>query len=122
MNKILNSKLLVGIATVVIFSLNANSTFAAEYYKWVDSKGTTHYSKNPPPKSAKKRTTVKTYGYRGNTSTTTPPTTPTAPVSPETTEVVAPQVAPPAEQSKPAPEIVENPTPTEIPLPMVRKD
>ncbi|QIO06892.1 DUF4124 domain-containing protein [Acinetobacter shaoyimingii] len=72
-HKIFNFKLLVGITVLSVFTLNSTSVVAAEYYKWVDSKGTTHYSKTPPPKSAKKRTTVKTYGYRGDSSTAATP-------------------------------------------------
>lgn len=51
-----------------IYSSNAS---AIQYYKWVDAKGTTHYTKMPPPKTAKKATTVDTYGWKN--SAPTPP-------------------------------------------------
>ena len=44
--------------------LQSKSTtgFAKEYYKWVDAKGSTHYTITPPPKSAQKKGKVDTYG------------------------------------------------------------
>ena len=36
---------------------------AKEYYKWIDSQGSTHYSANPPPLSAKHKAKIDTYGY-----------------------------------------------------------
>ncbi|WP_442855651.1 DUF4124 domain-containing protein [Acinetobacter sp. NCu2D-2] len=45
-------------------------TNAAEYYKWVDAKGVTHYSKTPPPASAKKKSKVETYGWHNSAPTT----------------------------------------------------
>lgn len=49
------------ITSVMLFSPVSH---AKEYYKWVDSKGTTHYTTTPPPKSAKNRGKIDTYGYR----------------------------------------------------------
>jgi hypothetical protein len=49
-------------AACVTFSLSSNTGFAKEYYKWVDAKGSTHYTTTPPPKSAKKKGKVDTYG------------------------------------------------------------
>ena len=43
--------------------LSSSLTFAKEYYKWVDSKGSTHYTTTPPPKSAKNKGKIDTYGY-----------------------------------------------------------
>lgn len=50
--------------------LNANQTFAKEYYKWVDSNGSTHYTSTPPPKSAKKKGKVETYNWKSQSPTT----------------------------------------------------
>lgn len=50
------------IATGLILSLSSTTSFAKEYYKWVDAKGSTHYTTTPPPKSAKKKGKVETYG------------------------------------------------------------
>lgn len=49
-------------AACVTFSLSSTTGFAKEYYKWVDAKGSTHYTTTPPPKSAKKKGKVDTYG------------------------------------------------------------
>ena len=45
---------------------------AREYYKWVDAKGSTHYTATPPPKSAKKQGRVETFGTKASTVATTP--------------------------------------------------
>lgn len=34
---------------------------AQDFYKWIDKNGTTHYTKNPPPKGAKSVDSVNTY-------------------------------------------------------------
>ena len=44
---------------------------AREYYKWVDANGSTHYSKTPPPKNAKKQGRVETFGTKSSTVATT---------------------------------------------------
>lgn len=51
--------------------LNANQTFAKEYYKWVDSNGSTHYTSTPPPKSAKNKGKVETYNWKSQAPSTT---------------------------------------------------
>ncbi|MDN5513140.1 DUF4124 domain-containing protein [Acinetobacter sp.] len=56
------------IATGLILSLSSTTSFAKEYYKWVDAKGSTHYTTTPPPKSAKKKGKVDTYGAAGSAS------------------------------------------------------
>ena len=53
-----------------ICSMNASAT---QYHKWIDAKGVTHYTQTPPPKSAKKATTIETYGWKNSAST--PPKT-----------------------------------------------
>ena len=60
-------------AACVTFSLSSTTGFAKEYYKWVDAKGSTHYTTTPPPKSAKKKGKVDTYGA-SRTSTPNPST------------------------------------------------
>jgi len=37
---------------------------AKEYYKWVDQNGSTHYTATPPPKTAKKKGKIETYGSK----------------------------------------------------------
>ena len=44
--------------------LSSPVAFAQQFYKWVDSKGSTHYTTTPPPKNAKKTAKVDTYGSR----------------------------------------------------------
>lgn len=56
-------------ATLSLLSSVPSLSFAKEYYKWVDSKGTTHYTTTPPPKSSKSRGKIDTYGYRTSTPT-----------------------------------------------------
>lgn len=51
----------------------AQLTSAQEFYKWVDQKGSTHYTTTPPPKNAKKLSKVDTYGTRQNTQVKTAP-------------------------------------------------
>ena len=48
-------------------------TFAQDFYKWVDQKGTTHYTKTPPPKHAKKQGQVATSGIPRSTPTPSQP-------------------------------------------------
>ena len=57
-------------AICLSFSLSSTSSFAKEYYKWVDAKGSTHYTATPPPKSAQKKGKINTSGSH-HTSTTT---------------------------------------------------
>ena len=57
-------------ATLGLLCSAPSLSFAKEYYKWVDSKGTTHYTTTPPPKSSKSRGKIDTYGYRTSTPTT----------------------------------------------------
>lgn len=68
--------------TGLVFCSIASSS-AKEYYKWVDSKGSTHYTTTPPPKTAKKKGKVDTYGWRASTTTTQSP-------APQTQEATTP--------------------------------
>ena len=51
-------------------ALSSTSSFAKEYYKWTDSKGSTHYTTSPPPKNAKKHGKIDTYGQTASTQHT----------------------------------------------------
>ncbi|MDR0234714.1 DUF4124 domain-containing protein [Acinetobacter sp.] len=53
-----------------LFSLTTVSSQAKQYYKWVDSNGSTHYTTTPPPKNARSKSKVDTYGYRGSSTPT----------------------------------------------------
>ena len=78
------------LATLVTaaLSMTMTSTYAKQYYKWVDSKGSTHYTTTPPPKSARSKSKVDTYGWNGNsTAVKTAP----APAQPVATQPTAPQ-------------------------------
>lgn len=55
--------------TCALLSSSA-SLWAKDYYKWVDANGSTHYTTTPPPKSAKKKGKIETYGWNNSTPTT----------------------------------------------------
>ncbi|HHW52742.1 DUF4124 domain-containing protein [Acinetobacter towneri] len=69
--------------------LGTSSVSAKQYYKWVDAKGSTHYTTTPPPKTAKKQGKVDTYGWRNSapnipnqtTNATTAPANGTTPAN-----------------------------------------
>lgn len=83
---------------IAFFSIASSS--AKEYYKWVDSKGSTHYTTTPPPKTAKKKGKVDTYGWRGETTTTPSPTSSSP--NPENQQTPAPTGSsiPPTDQQQ----------------------
>ena len=54
---------LAQIALMASLMLFATQNHAEQYYKWVDSKGSTHYTTTPPPKGSKKQGQVNTYGH-----------------------------------------------------------
>jgi len=60
-----------------LFSMvGVSASHAKQYYKWVDSKGSTHYTTTPPPKNARSQSKVNTYGYHGDSRPANPaPTT-----------------------------------------------
>ena len=62
------------LSSALLFTFSSTSTMAREYYKWVDAKGSTHYTTTPPPKSAKKQGRVETFGTKTATVATTPAT------------------------------------------------
>lgn len=53
-----------------LLSVTAATSHAKQYYKWVDSNGSTHYTTTPPPKNARSKSKVDTYGYRGSSTPT----------------------------------------------------
>ena len=57
------------LSCAVVLSICSTSASAIQYHKWVDAKGVTHYTKTLPPKSAKKATTVDTYGWKNSAPT-----------------------------------------------------
>ena len=103
-------------AACVTFSLSSTPGFAKEYYKWVDAKGSTHYTTSPPPKSAKKKGKVDTYGVTRsstpsqsapeNIKTIEQPTQNTTIVSGEKVIVLPPPTTTP---------VIQAPTPTSTP-------
>lgn len=71
------TKMLLGLACMGLTMVTTQS-FAKTYYKWVDSQGSTHYTTTPPPKTAKKRGKIDTYGW---TNSPQPATTEAPPSS-----------------------------------------
>ncbi|WP_291360964.1 MULTISPECIES: DUF4124 domain-containing protein [Acinetobacter] len=56
-------------ATTFVLGVASSSALAIEYYKWVDAKDVTHYTKTPPPKNAKHKSKVETYGWNNSAPT-----------------------------------------------------
>lgn len=54
--------------TALALIFTAQSSFAQNFYKWVDAKGSTHYTATPPPKSASKKGKVETYGWKNSSA------------------------------------------------------
>ncbi|VXA56117.1 conserved exported hypothetical protein [Acinetobacter proteolyticus] len=84
--------------------LCSSQNYAQQYYKWVDAKGSTHYTTTPPPKGAKRLDKVSTYGNSHQSSN--PTTQQGHQANPEATPNVtqqAPQTVPsaPANSVKP---------------------
>lgn len=71
------------LCTLILTHTYAN---AQSFYKWVDSNGSTHYTKTPPPKHVKKQGQVETYGFNVSTSNHSASTAPTDGSSQQTTE------------------------------------
>ncbi|WP_288390012.1 DUF4124 domain-containing protein [uncultured Acinetobacter sp.] len=72
------------------FAFTTNTLYAQSYYKWIDARGSTHYTKTPPPKGAKKQGKVDTYSSTSSTSAATS--------SPASTPAIAPAIS--SESSK----------------------
>ncbi|MBO3641167.1 DUF4124 domain-containing protein [Acinetobacter soli] len=64
-------------------AFTTNTLYAQSYYKWIDAQGSTHYTKTPPPKGARKQGKVDTYSSTSSTSAAT--SSPTTPPTPTTT-------------------------------------
>ncbi|WP_445114952.1 DUF4124 domain-containing protein [Acinetobacter sp. WZC-1] len=56
-------------AVIIIAALLSTQSFARQYYKWVDHKGSTHYTTTPPPKNARQQGKVETYGHPNSAMT-----------------------------------------------------
>lgn len=88
-------------STLLSIACTTTMTHAKEYYKWIDAKGSTHYTTTPPPKNAKKKGKIETYGttasnaVQNNTATNTQ--TPTTPANNATTNTTSPAQTPTAE-------------------------
>ncbi len=80
------------LSSMLCIGLTSSHAMATEFYKWVDAKGVTHYSKTPPPKTAKKVDTVATYGWKNSAP---PPPRPDNSQSQTTQENNPPSVASP---------------------------
>ena len=70
--------MIVGTSATLLLSAINSQVSAKEYYKWVDSKGSTHYTTTPPPKSAKKQGKLETHSWNNSA-----PYQPTATQKPE---------------------------------------
>ena len=57
--------LLMSAAAISTMAISSQVS-AKQYYKWVDSKGSTHYTTTPPPPNAKKQGKLETYGWNNS--------------------------------------------------------
>ena len=73
------SKTVLVSAFFTIATVATTATQAKQYYKWVDNKGSTHYTTTPPPKNARSKSKVNTYGYQGSATAVAPHNTQNAP-------------------------------------------
>ena len=84
---------LYALATTALL-LGSSQNHAQQYYKWVDAKGSTHYTTTPPPKSAKRVDKIATYGS-GYKTTASQPNSTTTQTAPQTTnQTTNPTTAP----------------------------
>ncbi len=101
-------------STVMILSSFMSCALHAQpYYKWIDAKGSTHYTRTPPPKGAKKQGQVETYGSHTSTQVNTLQAPSNQQNSPLSTPV-PPQSQPTAKQ--------ENTLPATEPKPKTQKN
>ncbi|MDO5542788.1 MAG: DUF4124 domain-containing protein [Acinetobacter sp.] len=80
---------------ILIFA--TSSVSAKQYYKWVDANGSTHYTTTPPPKSAKKKGKVDTYGWKNSAPTVATPANPAPTAANATNQQATPTANHPAE-------------------------
>ena len=83
---------LYALATTALL-LGSSQNHAQQYYKWVDAKGSTHYTTTPPPKSAKRVDKIATYGSGSRTTVSQPATTQVAPQAAQNTASANPNTA-----------------------------
>jgi cytoskeletal protein RodZ len=93
--------LLVGLLGLALFG----TVQAQSFYKWVDSKGSTHYTTTAPPQNAKKIGKVSTYKDSSSTNPEPNSSAPSlsTPVDNSSTSTPAAPLAPPVEHPRPAP-------------------
>lgn len=77
---------------ILIFA--TSSVSAKQYYKWVDANGSTHYTTTPPPKTAKKKGKVDTYGWKNSAPTIAIPANSTANPEPTAANATNQQATP----------------------------
>lgn len=58
-------------SVIILSSFMSCALQAQPYYKWIDAKGSTHYTLTPPPKGAKKQGKVETYSSHTSTQINT---------------------------------------------------
>jgi len=81
-------------------AMGSTQSFAKTYYKWVDSQGSTHYTTTPPPKTAKKKGKLDTYGWKN--SPQAPPSEVPPPANMPNTVPAPPNAVPSAAPAAPA--------------------
>ncbi|WP_373429843.1 DUF4124 domain-containing protein [Acinetobacter gerneri] len=84
---------------VIHFIFCSTSSFAEDFYKWVDANGSTHYTRTPPPKNIRHKTVVETYGWK--TPTNAPSQSP-VPTNNQTFNHPDGAIAPETSQNNPA--------------------
>ncbi|MCE6008585.1 DUF4124 domain-containing protein [Acinetobacter soli] len=100
------------------FAFTTNMLYAQSYYKWIDAQGSTHYTKTPPPKGAKKQGKVDTYSSTSSTSAatssrSTPPTpTTTSSLGSNSSPASAPATAPAISSESSKRDITDRSNPT----------
>lgn len=87
--------LMLSCSTALLLAGISSQSMAKEYYKWVDAKGSTHYTTTPPPKNAKKQGKAQTHGWSNSA-----PYQPNAETKPET----RPENATPTQSTTPTPQ------------------
>lgn len=102
------------LSTLVSFAAISSTTQAKQYYKWVDNQGSTHYTTTPPPKNARSKSKVNTYGYHGDSApVATHSNPPTAPVSTQSTPAPVNTPVNTQQNSQPTNQTINQPTTTQ---------
>ena len=93
-----------GFTLAIALAAVSTASSAANYYKWVDAKGVTHYTKNPPPRTAAKAVSkIETHGWANSAPT---------PSSTSEPNQIPSEVVKAAEEAQKA---AEQPKPVQIP-------